>query len=170
VFRDPPSPSELPTCDTAGVLGPAAAIVAAFQSIEAIRLLVGEAPRALLTTFDFWNLRTRTLAVEIDPGCPACGKQQFDFLDAPAGDSAVTLCGRNAVQVRPSGRAALGMDALAERLGRVGSVQRSPYFIKCALAEPAGVVLTVFPDSRALVQGVNDLARAKSIYARFVGS
>jgi adenylyltransferase/sulfurtransferase len=59
---------------------------------------------------------------------------------------------------------------LADRLAKAGDVQRSPYFVKCFLSDPAGVVLTVFPDSRALVQGVNDLARAKSIYARFVGA
>ena len=42
VYPEPPSATELPTCDTAGVLGPAAALVASLQVTAAIRLLVGE--------------------------------------------------------------------------------------------------------------------------------
>jgi adenylyltransferase/sulfurtransferase len=170
VFREPPTASELPTCDTAGVLGPAAAIVAAYQAIESIKILIGERPRGSLLTLDFWTSRSRVVSLsEKDPKCPCCGEGKYDFLNALSGD-AVTLCGRNSVQVRPAGKVGLNLDRLAERLAKSGDVQRSPYFVKCHLSDPAGVVLTVFPDNRALVQGVADLARARSIYARFVGA
>jgi adenylyltransferase/sulfurtransferase len=170
VYPNPPSAADLPTCDTAGVLGPGATIVGAFQAIEAIKILVGLEAMGSLLTFDFWTCRSRVVSIlERDPACSCCGQGNFEFLHAISGD-AVTLCGRNAVQVRPAGNAELSLDRLAERLARAGDVRRNPYFVKCVLSDPAGVVLTVFPDSRALVQGVNDLARAKSIYARFVGA
>src|SRR6185503_7953639 len=46
IFPTPPAPGELPTCDTAGVLGPAAAIVGALQATQAIRLLVEDSPES----------------------------------------------------------------------------------------------------------------------------
>ena len=41
VFPEPPGPGELPTCDTAGVLGPAAGVVACMQAVAAIKLTHG---------------------------------------------------------------------------------------------------------------------------------
>ena len=41
IFREPPAPGELPTCDTAGVLGPIAAVVGAMQAMAAMKLIVG---------------------------------------------------------------------------------------------------------------------------------
>lgn len=171
VFATPPGPGELETCDTAGVLGMNAAIVGAFQAIEAIRILTGQARPAALLTIDAWNWRVR--AIDLADGrradCPCCGRKEFRFLDAPAGDSALTLCGRNAVQVRPSGTVQLGLERLAEKLKSVGRIDQTAYLLRCSLVEPAGITLTVFADGRALVQGTSDLLRAKSIYARFIG-
>jgi adenylyltransferase/sulfurtransferase len=33
-----------------------------------------------------------------------------------------------------------------------------------------GCELTLFPDARAIIQGTHDLARARSLYAKYVGS
>jgi adenylyltransferase/sulfurtransferase len=41
LFPDPPPPGSAPTCDTAGVLGPAAGAVASVQAGEALKLLAG---------------------------------------------------------------------------------------------------------------------------------
>jgi adenylyltransferase/sulfurtransferase len=125
---------------------------------------------------DFWPPRTHAVST-VDArraDCVCCGRRRFEFLDAPAGgalggDAAVTLCGRNAVQVRPTGRVTLSLEQLATKLAPAGEVERNAYFVKCRLRDPAGVTLTVFPDGRTLVQGVGELGRAKSIHARFVG-
>jgi len=75
LFPDPPPPGTAPTCDTAGVLGPAAAIIAAIQASEAIKLLLGhqaERNRALLG-IDIWTLEwTRVDLPARNPDCPAC--------------------------------------------------------------------------------------------------
>jgi adenylyltransferase/sulfurtransferase len=47
VFETPPERGALPTCETAGVLGPAVAVVAAIQTAETMKLLVGARDRLL---------------------------------------------------------------------------------------------------------------------------
>jgi adenylyltransferase/sulfurtransferase len=172
IFPTPPSPQDLPTCDTAGVLGMTANIVASYQAIEAVKILTGQSPTPSLLRFDFWTPRTHAVAItdSRDPNCPCCGQRRFEFLDAPAGAAAAALCGRNAVQVRPTGKMELSLDRLAAKLASVGEVHRTTYFVRCRLADPAGVSMTVFPDGRSLIHGITDLGRAKSIHARFVGS
>jgi adenylyltransferase/sulfurtransferase len=64
----------------------------------------------------------------------------------------------------------LSLDLLANKLNASGMVQRTAYFIRCQLNDPASVTLTVFPDGRTLVQGVTDINRAKALHARFIGS
>jgi adenylyltransferase/sulfurtransferase len=72
------------------------------------------------------------------------------------------------VQIAAPGRP-FDLAGVAARLASAGQVQRTPYLIRCQLSDPAGVSLTVFPDGRIIVQGTDDLARARSLAARFVG-
>jgi adenylyltransferase/sulfurtransferase len=172
VFPTPPAPQGLPTCDTTGVLGMGASIVGAWQAIEALKVLIGADSDPVLVRFDFWSPRIHLVPLhDATRGeCVCCGQRQFEFLDAPPGDSAVTLCGRDAVQVRPSGRVHLSLEQLETKLAGAGDVDRNRFLLRCRLHDPRGVTLTVFPDGRSLVQGVTDLNRAKSLHARFVGA
>jgi molybdopterin-synthase adenylyltransferase len=173
VFEHPPAAGELATCDTAGVLGPLASVIGSLQALAAIKLLSGNenaVHNAMLVT-DLWQNRTRPidLADARREDCPTCGQRRFEFLDRAAGD-AVSLCGRDTVQIRGPRNGEFDLSRVEQRLAAVGEVQRSEYFVRCALREPRGVQLTVFPDGRTLVRGVPDLARARSIHARYVGS
>ena len=171
IFSTPPSAAELPACDTAGVLGMGASIVGALQAIEGMKILIGQGASNVLMRMDFWAMRMHAVST-VDgrrSDCACCGANRFEFLDALSGDGAITLCGRNAVQVRPGGRVELSLDQMAAKLAPAGMVTRNAYFVKCSLRNPTGVTLTVFADGRTLVQGVTDLGRAKSIHARFVG-
>ncbi len=168
LFPDPPAPGELPTCDTAGVLGPAAAVVASLQAAAALRLLTGdETHGGTLVTLDVWRPRFHVLSCADDrrADCPTCGRRQFEFLNRPHGGGTARLCGRDAVQIQGEGRTDLGRSA--DRLAGVGAVERTRYFVRCRLEE--GIVLTLFADGRAIIQGTGDVGRARSIYARFVG-
>jgi adenylyltransferase/sulfurtransferase len=173
LFPTAPHPSEIATCDTAGVLGPAAAVVASLQTTAAIRILTGQWTQAAdcLWTLDLWA--SRVLAVQTHAArradCPCCGQRRFDFLDSPPRDSSVTLCGRDAVQVASDSRTPLSLDAAAQRLRTAGSIQQSKFLLRCHLHEPSGIVLSLFPDGRLIVHGTSDPARAKAIYARFIG-
>ncbi len=175
IFPAPPSASELPACDTAGVLGPAAAAVASLEAAAAIRFLVEGAPtdlsRSPLISIDVWNFQMRSLSsARPQPDCPCCAQRDFPFLQADQNEVITTLCGRQTTQLQPpNGARNWDLSAAAVRLKQAGTVERSPWFVKCRLHEPAGVDLTLFPDGRVLMQGITDPLRAKSIYARFIG-
>jgi adenylyltransferase/sulfurtransferase len=174
VFPDPPAPGELPTCDTAGVLGPVAVMVASMQVVEALRLIVESSapPRASMITVDAWAQRFRTvdLTDARRADCPACGQHRFDFLTCTAPLTA-TLCGRNTVQVRWATADKSSEQTFADiepKLLRVASnVQRTPYLIRCRI--DASTELSIFADGRVLVHGTNDPARARSLVARYLG-
>jgi molybdopterin/thiamine biosynthesis adenylyltransferase len=173
VFPEPPGVGELQTCDTAGVLGPAIAVIAGYQAAAAIKILSGhpEATDAGLLTVDFWKNRHRTIDIGNPKGdCPCCGQHQFQFLDRPAASTAATLCGRNSVQVRPAMPAKIDLKKLAERLAGFGKIESSPYLLRSHLNEAAGIVLTIFPDGRCIVQGTEDLVRARTVVSQFVGT
>jgi adenylyltransferase/sulfurtransferase len=173
LFPQPPAAQQLPTCDTAGVLGPAAVAVAALAAAAAMRLLVGAGPlpRGLIC-LDLWTGESRDLISATAPAadCPCCGKRQFPFLCQTDGDWTTTLCGRAAVQVLQAGRTCVDLGSAARRWQRIGKVQQSPWFVRCRLHEPEGIDLTLFGDGRLLVHGTTDPMRARSIYSRFVGS
>jgi adenylyltransferase/sulfurtransferase len=167
VFAHPPAPGELPTCDTAGVLAPIANIVASIQVTMAMKLLTtGEAGQ--LVRVEGWSPRFHvadTRDVRRDD-CLSCAKRQFEFLDRVAADGA-RLCGRNAVQVRPSSRFEMSLEDLAGRLRSSMTVERTPYLLR---ARDGQIELSIFPDGRAIIQGTNELARARAIYARYIGA
>ena len=176
VFDRPPAPGSQPTCETAGVLAPAAAMIGAMQAAEAIKLLVGadEAVSRDLVEIDAWDglLRRVDMARSKDPECPCCAQRRFEFLDAPDPEAAA-LCGRNAVQVMPStgGQAGrLDLEAVAGSLRTAGDVTRSAFMVRAALYEHDGVTLSVFRDGRAVIEGLEDPGRARAIYARYIGA
>ncbi len=170
VFPEPPGPGELPTCDTAGVLGPAAAMVGALEATEAIRILLGYQPPRQMTVLDLWAGRFKSIALNDAKRseCLTCGQRRFEFLENESMSRSTSLCGKNAIQIRPARQVELNLGQLATTLSSVGQVERTPYLLRCSL--PDDIRLTLFPDGRAIVQGVTDAERARSLYARFVGS
>ena len=75
LFREPPPPGLVPSCAEAGVLGVLPGLVGVIQATEAIKLILGAgdslAGRLLLV--DALRMQFRTLELERDPECPACG-------------------------------------------------------------------------------------------------
>jgi len=177
IFPEPPPPGVSPTCDTVGVLGPMAGVVASIQAAEAMKILLGrfDLLRPELSQFDVWNNLRRTIDLAaIDRGaCRCCGLRKFDFLDAEAEDT-VSLCGSDAVQILPPRQSATGLDlaALAAMLGPLGTFRVGPTTLRGQLTDPGGtpVGLTVFRDGRAIIKGTTDMTRARSIYARYIGA
>ena len=170
VFPTPPRPGELPTCDTAGVLASAAAVVASLQGVAALKLLTGQPPAEELISINLWSNRFHTLSLTDAKraDCPCCGLQQFEFLSHPPSESTVTLCGRGAIQIR--GDRKIALNDFSRRWSSLGTVEHNRFFVRLALTDPKEIRLTLFADGRLIVQGTRDPARAKSIYARFVGA
>ncbi len=167
VFRHAPPPGALPTCDTAGVIAPIVNVIGSLVSAEALKYLVGAGERNRgLINIDLWENTFDIFEVERRADCPCCGLRQFDFLDADAGAGATSLCGRNAVQIRPAQKYALDLAQLAARLAPLGRVTQNEYLVQFARDD---FDLTIFPDGRAIIQGTDDASVARGLYAKYVG-
>jgi adenylyltransferase/sulfurtransferase len=167
-----PPPGMTPTCETAGVLGPAVAVIASFEAVEAIKLLTGawDALNADLIMVDIWDWTFRQLKVagllgKVD--CPCCQQRKFEWLDGAMGSHTTTLCGRNAVQVAVRRLDPLDFAELAGRLAGLGEVRHNAFMLRFATE---GHEFTVFPDGRAIIKGTNDVTKARTLYAQYVGS
>jgi molybdopterin/thiamine biosynthesis adenylyltransferase len=172
LIQDNPPPGLTPTCETAGVLGPAVSVIASFEAVEAIKLLTGafDALNTELFVVDIWDWTFRRLKVQGLLGkvdCPCCKHRNFEWLEGSLGSHTTTLCGRNAVQIATRRRDQLDFPEMAARLGSVGEVRHNAFMLRFA-AE--GHEFTVFPDGRAIIKGTNDIAKARTLYAQFVGN
>jgi adenylyltransferase/sulfurtransferase len=77
------------------------------------------------------------------------------------------LCGRNAVQLTFPDPDAVSLEALAEKLQGVGRVTLNRFLLRLEVDPYA---LTVFRDGRTIVSGTDDVAEARTIHARYIGS
>ncbi len=172
-----PAPGSQPTCDTAGVLGPAVAVVASWQAAEALKILLGrwEAVNRKLLSIDLWNNTLHHLDVSgaYDASVGVCSKQRrFEFLERSSAGGAVTMCGRGAVQVTPVEPTQVDLEALGRRLSAaLDDVRAAPFMVRAKVGSPEKpLVLTVFSDGRAIVQGTSDAAAARSVVAKWLGT
>jgi molybdopterin/thiamine biosynthesis adenylyltransferase len=170
IFDEMPDAGSSPTCDTAGVIMPIIATVAATQVTEAIKILVGDtaALHRSLMQFDVWaNDRQRIKLGEPNPVCKTCVERNFEFLNAESGEFSSVLCGRDAVQVAPPRPVNLDLGALAERLRSSFPVNQNEYLVRFTAGENE---ITVFSDGRAIVKGTDDKSVARSVYAKYIGA
>jgi molybdopterin/thiamine biosynthesis adenylyltransferase len=162
---------ELANCETVGVLAPAVTAVAGFQVMEVLKLLLGADTEVCTGAFTV-NAWTHAHRVQMrdrrpDPTCETCGVHRYPALAEPP-RRAVTLCGRDAVQIQPARRTTLDLVGLAARLDGVATnVDCRPQLLRFA-AE--GVRFTVFGDGRTLLFGVPSPERARILFDRYVGA
>ncbi|MFS0723289.1 ThiF family adenylyltransferase [Paenibacillus sp. 1P07SE] len=155
------------TCDMIGVISPIIDVVASFQAVEALKILVGdrERVRRSLLSWEMWNYHTYEMKLPAARSdCPTCGRREFPALQADSSELAL-MCGRDTVQIQ--GRHPLDLELWKLKLQEVGEVSSNPYLLRLQLAE--GERLVLFPDGRVLVQGTEDPVRAKTLYARYIG-
>jgi adenylyltransferase/sulfurtransferase len=148
------------------------AIIASFEAVEAIKLLTGafDALNKELIMVDVWDWAFRRLKIagllgKVD--CPCCQRGQFEWLDGALGTHTTALCGRNAVQVATRRSEPLNFAEMAARLASLGDIRHNAYMLRFATE---GHEFTVFPDGRAIIKGTNDIAKARTLYAQFVGN
>jgi molybdopterin-synthase adenylyltransferase len=169
LISESPPPGTMPTCDTAEVLGPIIGVVASIQACEAIKILSGNraATSRSLTVIDLWENRIREVGLDRlrERGCPTCRDADYPWLTGRSGSQTAILCGRNAVQIRPAA-GSISLEALAEKLSAAGQVTRNPYLLRLAVDD---YLLTIFPDGRAIIGGTDDIAVARTLYAKYVG-
>jgi adenylyltransferase/sulfurtransferase len=172
LMADAPPPGTTPTCDTAGIIGPIVGVVASIESAEALKILSGhrETVSRRLTILDLWDNQLRHVdltTLRQSGDCPVCKHGEFAWLTGERGDASAVLCGRNAVQLSAPPGTSVSLSELAARLAGVGPMQQNAFLLRL---QADGYVLTVFPDGRAIVGGTNEIATARTVYARYIGA
>lgn len=171
LFDTAPAPGSVATCDTAGVIGPIIHIVASYQAVEAMKILVGahDKVRRTMLNVSIWDYSTNSIDISRAkrPACICCGKNQFEFLEPHAGDNTTSLCGRNTIQISPAEPWDVDLQAMADRLSLSGRVEKNKFLVRFYATDELRMV--IFQDGRVLVQGTDDLATARSLYAKYIG-
>ncbi len=168
LFPAAPRPGSAPTCETAGILGPVAAVAASLQAAEALKLLAGRGdllPMGFLS-FDLLTGSFARVAAARDPGCPCCGSRRFEFLQEEAGTRTHRVCGRDGIMILAPKGTRVDLPALSRRLETLAPVFCNAYLLQ---TEWEGHPVTLYADGRALVQRTDDPARARALYARYLG-
>jgi rhodanese-related sulfurtransferase len=121
LFRDPPPPELVPSCEQAGVVGAIPGIIGTLQALEVIKLVtgVGQPLVGRLLLVDGLAAQIREIAVRRDSECPVCGdaptiRELVDyeaFCGAPTGDGAAA----GVPEIEPA--------ALSRRVGGSDAVQ-----------------------------------------------
>lgn len=169
LIPEPPPPGSAETCDTAGILGSIVNVIASVQAVEAIKILSGhrDAVRRTLLVFDLWENRLLEMRTDSLPAdCPTC-RGDYPWLTGQRGSHTAVLCGRNAVQLVPPTRQGVSLAELEVKLAGVGRITRNAFLLRLSVDS---YVLTVFPDGRAIINGTDDIAVARSLYSRYVGA
>jgi molybdopterin/thiamine biosynthesis adenylyltransferase len=171
VFEAAPAPGEAGTCETAGVLSPIVNIVASLQATEAFKILTGHVEQISrdLTYVDIWENTYRRIKIaplkdKVD--CPCCKHHRFEWLEGEHGTQTTSLCGRNAVQVAHRSPTRLNFEEMARHLEIHGEISYNRFLLKF---NADGHEFTVFPDGRAIIKGTNDVDKARTLYAKYVG-
>jgi sulfur-carrier protein adenylyltransferase/sulfurtransferase len=75
LFPEPPPPELAPSCQEAGVLGALPGIIGLVQTVETLKLILGQGEPLVgrLLLYDALEQRFREVKYERDPACPACG-------------------------------------------------------------------------------------------------
>jgi len=170
IFPKPPT-GPVETCDTAGILSTAVNLAASVQVTEALKLLTGQPGlmRRTLYSHDLWtNEISQVSAAKPNPACSVCGERRFTHL-AGEGRPQITLCGRNSVQIHEHHRP-VDFAAMQARLSRQGDLEELRSNDLLLRFRRGAHTVTLFPDGRALIQGTTDIALARTLYARFIGS
>ncbi|UTR14431.1 ThiF family adenylyltransferase [Salipaludibacillus sp. LMS25] len=157
------------TCDTIGVLSPTVDMVASLQALNCLKLLTGNADTIpeKLVTFDLWKNEQISMGMpKPNPTCPTCQLKEYPALGNGEWGQMTTLCGRDTVQIHYT----LSHDLTYWEKTLKGiskSTNMTPFLLKVVLHEGERFVL--FPDGRTLVQGTEDIGRAKALYTKYLG-
>jgi molybdopterin-synthase adenylyltransferase len=159
-------------CDTVGVLSPITDIIGSFEAVEALKLLVGAPTNPNLEQIDIWDNSSLQMDVSEgrNPNCPTCVQREFEFLEVSASHAATytTLCGRDTVQIVSRNHQPFDFSKIASQLSKIGEVQQNAYLLR--FKPDAEISMVFFKDGRVLVHGTNDLVKAKTYYAKYIGT
>ena len=158
---------EQPTCATVGVLNPTINMIAALQSAEALKIISGsENVRRDMVMFDLWDNTFDMLPIEKDPECSMCAKGIYEFYGKSRGSQIVGICGKDSVQIIPQIERNIDFEMYAAKLKNQGNVRYNDYTLNF---DDGNVEIKLFRNGRAIIKHITDEARAKAVYAEYIG-
>lgn len=168
VFESEPPPGTAQTCDTAGIVWPAVAAVVSAQITAMLKILTGHMLQPKMLNLDVWEDQFHVVSLNRAKrrDCATCGLRAFPSMES-GGSHETSLCGRDAVQVKPRVPVKLDLDMLSAQWSKLGETYRNPFLAKLKTADWE---IVLFPDGRALIKGTHDPVRARDLYAKYVGS
>lgn len=163
-------PIGTPTCDTVGIIQPAATQVVLHQVTEAIKWLVGDrrSMNRQLRAFDLWKNEQSTIDIQSlrKKNCLSCGENAtHSYLQKENETKLAVLCGRDTVQIRPAQSKTIDIEAMASKSEIKSLPLEVNDFLLSLTVAPYRIVL--FKDGRALVHGTKDITEAKILYDRY---
>ncbi|PXW86341.1 molybdopterin/thiamine biosynthesis adenylyltransferase [Pseudogracilibacillus auburnensis] len=159
-----------PTCDTAGIISPAASQVVVHQTTEALKILTENEQhlRGKLISFDLWTNQVVQMNVASmkKADCPSCGSEAtYPYLSFDEQMKTAILCGRQSVQIRPPKKQERDLGELAVQLKKTGGkVETNPFLLSYTIGDER---MVIFKDGRALIHGTNDIDKARTLYHRY---
>lgn len=168
LFEAEPPPGTAQTCDTAGIIWPAVGAVVSYQMSAAFRILTGKHVSPKMLQLDVWEEQYFVVSVAKAKraDCATCRLRRFPSLEQRSSFE-TSLCGRDAVQVKPQSKAQLDLDAICAQWQKIGETYRNPFLAKL---KSDNWEIVLFADGRALIKGTQDATRARDLYAKYVGS
>ncbi|WP_163970007.1 ThiF family adenylyltransferase [Oceanobacillus halotolerans] len=157
------------TCDTIGVIAPAVDMVSSMQVTETIKYLTRNEKylRNTLRTFDIWfNQQYDMKLTRSNPTCPTCQQEHYPSLQPAVEEEETVLCGRNTVQIHR--QTTMDLSVWEDKLKPIATIKRTPFLLKVEFDEI--IQLVIFPDGRVLIQGTEDIVKARTLYDRYIGS
>lgn len=171
ILPSAPPGGELGNCDTEGILEPVIAQVSAFQTSQALKILSGNRDQVARGIFrvDVWKddygVQLRDLEPRAD--CESCALKEYPALHETPVQS-LSLCGRDAVQIKPKAGTELDLKRLADKLrNAVQDLDLGEHLLRFRAEQ---CQFHVFPGGRTLVLGTSEESRARSLYDRYVGA
>ena len=163
-----PEPGTMPTCETAGVVNTAPALIGSLQATEAMKILVGSAEiNRELINVDVWRRTFHKLKIEYRKDCPAC-QGKYEFLESSYVTKTTSLCGQSrAVQVVNTKVSEIALDELAARLQNVGHITQNEFMLSFTADDHE---IVVFRDGRAIIKNTIDESLAKELYNKYIGN
>jgi len=97
--------------------------------------------------------------------------RKYEWLDGERGTQTTSLCGRNAVQVTQRRAGKLDFAELRKQVEGAKSIAANKFLMKFTVTDAGHEhEFTVFPDGRAIIKGTDDLERARTLYAKYIGT
>jgi adenylyltransferase/sulfurtransferase len=140
------------------------------SATEAIKFIVGQGDlNQGVIYFDLWDNSFEKIDNKGPrDNCPVCRQGNFEFLNQEKGGQIISLCGRNAVQIRQPGTGRLDLPKLADRLASSGDVTaQNDYLLRFTIED---YEITLFADARAIIKGTEDESVARGLYAKYIGT